>query len=162
MRASDFNSYVKAHQQCIFRFVHKIVGDREQAKDIVQDSFEKLWTHGKDLQSDKIRPWLYTTSRRMCLLHIKEKEHLLDIDSLEYELFKDVNQDNFDIQQVIERGLALLSELQKSALMLRDYEGYSYEEISSILAISEDSVKVHLFRARKKIREHIKDLKWVL
>lgn len=150
------------HQQSIFRFVHKIMGDQEQAKDIVQDAFEKLWTHGKDIQSDKVRPWLYTTSRRICLLHIKENEKMLDISTLEYELFKDINHDNFDIQQVIERGLGLLSELQKSTLMLRDYEGYSYEDIADILTISEESVKVHLFRARKKIREHIKDLKWVI
>lgn len=136
------------------------MGDQEQAKDIVQDAFEKLWTHGKDIQSDKVRPWLYTTSRRICLLHIKENERMLDISTLEYELFKDINQDNFDIQQVIERGLSLLSELQKTTLMLRDYEGYSYEEIAEILTISEESVKVHIFRARKKIREHIKDLKW--
>lgn len=162
LKASDFNSYVKVHQQSIFRFVHRIIGDRELAKDIVQDAFEKLWTHGKDIQSDKVRPWLYTTSRRICLLHIKQNKNMLDISTLELDLFKETNHDDFDLQQVIERSLDLLSELQKSTLMLRDYEGYAYEEIANILAISEESVKVHLFRARQKIRAYIKDLKWVL
>lgn len=87
---------------------------------------------------------------------------MLDISTLELELFKDVNHDDFDLQQVIEQGLELLTELQKSTLMLRDYEGYAYEEIAQILSISEESVKVHIFRARQKIRAYIKDLKWVI
>jgi RNA polymerase sigma-70 factor (ECF subfamily) len=70
--------------------------------------------------------------------------------------------DTPDINGIIDQSLLLLSEMQKSVLLLKDYEGYQYNEIADILEISGDSVKVHLFRARKKIKEHLKDLRLVI
>lgn len=73
-----------------------------------------------------------------------------------------VEQENPDLQQIIQESLKLLSEVQRSILLLRDYEGYNYEEIGNMLELSDSQVKVYLFRARQKIKDHIKDLKLVL
>ena len=69
---------------------------------------------------------------------------------------------NFEISEVIERSLALLPPVQKSVVLLRDLEGYNYNEIGEILGLTEPQVKVYLFRARNKIKKQLKDLALVL
>lgn len=69
---------------------------------------------------------------------------------------------NHDLKEVIEDCLAGLPEIQKSILMLRDYEGYDYKEIGEILDLNESQVKVYLFRARNKMQAIIKDLNLVI
>ena len=67
-----------------------------------------------------------------------------------------------DLKSVLAHSLELLSDVQKSILLLRDYEGHSYDEIAEILQISESQVKVYLFRARQKMKEYLKDINLVL
>lgn len=63
----------------------------------------------------------------------------------------------FESNQVVERAVSILPPLQKSIILLRDLEGYTYQEIGNILEISESQVKVYLFRARNKIKKQLKD-----
>lgn len=66
--------------------------------------------------------------------------------------------EQFETKEVIEKCLAILPPVQKSIILLRDLEGYNYKEIGEILTLSESQVKVYLFRARKKLKKHLKDL----
>ena len=68
------------------------------------------------------------------------------------------NPGKFESQEVVDRAVSILPPLQKSIILLRDLEGYSYKEIGAILEISESQVKVYLFRARNKIRKQLKGL----
>lgn len=139
-----------------------MVNDLDDTKDIVQETFVKLWEQGGGVDKTKVKSWLFTTSYRLTLAYFRKNKTKSTLDLEELSKTVDENYDNFDLKGIINQSLLLLSELQKSVLMLKDYEGYAYNEIANILDISEDSVKVHLFRARKKIKEHIKDLKLVL
>lgn len=162
MRVSEFNDYVTQHQQSIYRFVYRMVNDLDDTKDIVQETFVKLWEQGGGIDKNKVKSWLFTTAYRLTLAYFRKGKTKSNLEVEDLLKTVDENYDNFDLKGIINQSLLLLSELQKSVLMLKDYEGYAYHEIASILDISEDSVKVHLFRARKKIKEHIKDLKLVL
>lgn len=162
MKVSEFNECVTLHQQSIYRFVYRMVNDLDDTKDIVQETFVKLWEQGGDIHKTKVKSWLFTTSYRLTLAYFRKSKTRSDFDLEDISKAVEENYDNFDLKGIINQSLLLLSELQKSVLMLKDYEGYAYNEIANILEISEDSVKVHLFRARKKIKEHIKDLKLVL
>jgi RNA polymerase sigma-70 factor (ECF subfamily) len=67
-----------------------------------------------------------------------------------------------DLKDLVDKSLAELPPLQRSILLLRDYEGYNYQEIGEILQITEAQVKVYLFRARQKLRDALKTLNAVL
>ena len=62
---------------------------------------------------------------------------------------------SFDVQEKIDEGVNRLTEIQRTVLTLRDYEGYSYHEIAEMTDLSEDQVKVYIFRARKFLKAYI-------
>jgi RNA polymerase sigma-70 factor (ECF subfamily) len=64
----------------------------------------------------------------------------------------------FELKEIIDLAMEKLTALQKSIILLRDLEGYNYKEIGEMLDLNEPQVKVYLFRARKKIKDQIKDL----
>ena len=64
----------------------------------------------------------------------------------------------FESNEVVNRAVSILPPVQKSVILLRDLEGYSYEEIGKILELSDSQVKVYLFRARNKIKKQLKGL----
>jgi len=65
---------------------------------------------------------------------------------------------SFENKEIIDLALSLLPPMQKSIVLLRDLEGYAYDEIGEILEISDSQVKVYLYRARKKMKKQLKDL----
>ena len=71
-------------------------------------------------------------------------------------------EDNFDLKEVLEEALNTLPEKQKAVILLRDYEGYSYDEIAEITELSASQVKVYIFRARKALQAYIKRLDLVI
>lgn len=129
-------------------------------KDVVQDSFLKLWEKGKGLQENQIKSWLFTTAYRFSLAEIKKRNTKVSTDVLSDRVTQPA--DDPDLKTIINESLSLLSELQKSVMLLKDYQGYDYKEIAQILDISTDSVKVHLFRGRQKIKNRLKSLDLVL
>ena len=60
-----------------------------------------------------------------------------------------------NVKKVLERALATLNDLQRSLVLLKDYEGYSYQEIGTITSLSESQVKVYLHRARIQLKEYL-------
>lgn len=96
---------------------------------------------------------------RMCLEILEKQKKMVyghDFHELHHE------PDTNDLKTVLNNSLDMLSDVQKSILLLRDYEGYAYEEIAEILQISDAQVKVYLFRARQKMKEYLKDINLVM
>jgi RNA polymerase sigma factor (sigma-70 family) len=155
----QYNTAVKKHSNCLCRFVEKMTYDQDLAKDLVQDAFLKLWDNRAKVELEKSKSWLFTTVYRLTLHWIRDNKktiNQLDFIHQSYEM------DNPDLQKILAGSLVLLSETQRSIVLLKDYEGYNYKEIGEILELSESQVKVYLFRARQKLREYIVDLKLVL
>jgi RNA polymerase sigma-70 factor (ECF subfamily) len=69
---------------------------------------------------------------------------------------------SFDLHEILNRGLGELSEIQRNVVLLRDYEGYSYQEIGEMTDLSEQQVKVYIFRARKFLKEYIGTIEAVI
>jgi RNA polymerase sigma-70 factor (ECF subfamily) len=67
-----------------------------------------------------------------------------------------------DLQEILHKAIQLLPEIQRSVILLRDYEGYSYQEIEEITGLSEAQVKVYIFRARLALKEYIGQIEVVL
>jgi RNA polymerase sigma factor (sigma-70 family) len=90
------------------------------------------------------------------LINKKQRLQLPGNEKMPEKAQKDVNL--FESNQVVDRAVNILPTVQKSIILLRDLEGYSYDEIGEILNLSSSQVKVYLFRARNKIKKQLKGL----
>ncbi len=159
MPTKRYNQAVHDYNNRLCRFVDKLLQNTDAAKDITQEAYLRLWKNRNKVDFDKVRAWLFTTAYRLSMDFINQQKRF-DKNSEIPE--KWVHQEHTDLKDVIHQALQILPELQRSIILLKDYEGYSYIEIGEILNLNESQVKVYLFRARKKIKEHIGDLRLVI
>lgn len=161
MTTKEYNQSVDLFADKVFRFILKNVRDRELANDIVQESYLRLWEQVEKVEIQKAKSWLFSTSYRYMidlLRRDKRKENWDEISSLSVAHNKHYS----DLDDILEVAISKLPEKQRSLVMLRDYEGYSYQEIGEITNLSESQVKVYIFRARKSLKEYLVSVETVL
>lgn len=157
LNRQEYHSAVKDYSARLYRFVFKCLRNSEDAHDIVQDSYAKLWENRKKIEWEKCRSWLFTVAYHSLLNLVKTKNRIELTE--DYGMNEPYAEDTrMELKEVVEQCLELLPPVQKSVLLLRDLEGYDYSEIGKILNLNESQVKVYLFRARTKIKNHLKDL----
>ena len=157
MTRQEYNSTVEQHSSRLYGYVLKCLQDTEDASDIVQDAFERLWNHRKAVEVNKAKSWLFTTAHNALVNFVKKKSRMDYYGEGMPEKVVMFN-DNFEAKEIIELITETLPPLQKSILLLRDLEGYNYKDIAEILNVSEPQVKVYLFRARRKIKDNLMQL----
>ena len=158
MKRHDYNIAVSTHSGKLYGFALKFLRNSEDAQDIVQDVFEKLWINRKKVEVEKAKAWMFTTAHNAMINHVMKKQRMvLPGDELIPEKAK-TERSVFESSQVVDRAVSILPPVQKSIILLRDLEGYTYEEIGDILQLSPSQVKVYLFRARNKIKKQLKGL----
>lgn len=151
MTIHEYNATVDQHADNLYRFFVKNIGDKDTARDLVQESFAKMWIKVRDVEYDKAKNYLFTVGYRTMIDHIRSKKRRDDyLSKQEPDPYEDRD---YDLKGALEYGLNKLPESQKTVILLRDYEGYSYEEIEQITGMSASQVKVYLFRARKAMKE---------
>jgi len=153
---NEYNITVKDHANALYGFAMKFLKDSENAQDIVQDVYEKLWLNREKVEIEKAKSWMFTTAYN-AMINFNSKRKRIDYDSERLPETGSNDKNQFESKEVVERAVSILPPLQKSIILLRDLEGYTYEEIGEILQISESQVKVYLFRARNKIKKQLKD-----
>lgn len=158
MTRNEYNIAVKEHSNKLYGYAMRFLRNTEDAEDIVQDVFERLWLNRKKVEVEKAKSWMFTTAHNAMLNLITKKSRvqLPGNENLPESIKKDVNK--FESNQVVNRAVNILPPIQKSIILLRDLEGYTYEEIGEILELSSSQVKVYLFRARNKIKKQLKGL----
>lgn len=161
MTTKEFNSAVDLYADNLFRFAMKHLKNEMSAKDIVQETFEKVWIKHVDVSSEKVKSYLFTTAYHAIVDWIKKEKRNADFDSKQFDEPMQSNAP-FDLQEVLNNALEKLPSIQKTVVLLRDYEGYNYEEIAGITDLSESQVKVYIFRARKALQEYIQRLDLVV
>jgi RNA polymerase sigma-70 factor (ECF subfamily) len=161
MTVNEFNTCVDLHADNLYRFILKNVRDKDKAKDIVQDTYEKLWLKVSEMESTNAKSYMFTTAYRTMIDQMRREKKQGDMDEADFTSLSHSKQYS-DLKQVLNDALEKLPEAQRSVIMLRDYEGYSYEEIGEIMQLNESQVKVYIFRARKTLKEYIGALENVL
>lgn len=154
MTIKDYNNAVEAHSDGVFRFILKNIRDDEKARDIVQDAYAKLWEKREEVNGEKCKSYLFTTAyRRMIDIIRKEKKQGAwdEVKAIQHSHDSQYS----DLSEILQEALAKLSEVQRSVVMLRDYEGYDYNEIGEIMNLSLSQVKVYIFRARKFLKNYL-------
>ena len=158
MTNAEYNHSVEHLSDSLYRFAVQFLKDSEEAQDVVQDAFEKLWLNREKVEREKVKSWLFTCAHNGMLNQVyRKKRQIKHLDSLGKSDFQQPDR-TFESKQVVDLMVSSLPPLQKSILLLRDLEGYTYEEIGDMLSISSAQVKVYLFRARIKIKKQLKGI----
>lgn len=161
MTLQEYNQCVEAHADGVFRFVLKHIKDRDVAKDIVQDSFEKMWRKIDSVDGTKAKTYLFTTAYHTLIDHTRKESKKANFSEVNFNEHTHSKQYS-DLKEILNRGLEQLPEIQKSVLLLRDYEGYDYAEIGKITGLNESQVKVYIFRARTFLKNYIGKMEAVI
>jgi len=160
MTIKEYNISVDLYSDNIFRFALKHLKNEMSAKDIVQETFTKVWVKYEEINYDRVKSYLFTTAYHAIVDWVRKEGRSGDIEKTTERSENPAL--SFDVQDVLNEALDKLPEIQKSVVLLRDYEGYSYEEIAEITGLNESQVKVYIFRARKALKEYIKRLDLVI
>ncbi len=160
MTLEEYNFSVKSYADGVYRFVLKFT-DTETAKDIVQDCFEKLWLKRETVEGAKAKSYLFTTAYNT-MIDKKRKGKRIDYTDNTPAHHSYEMPSGSDLQEILHNAINILPEVQKTVIILRDYEGYSYEEIGEITGLNESQVKVYIFRARVSLKNHIGSIANVL
>jgi RNA polymerase sigma factor (sigma-70 family) len=161
MTTSEFNRCVDEHADGLFRFILKNIRDENEARDIVQDSFEKMWRNHENIEGNKAKSYLFTTGHHTMIDRIRRKKHVSNFTEVNEESLFHTEQYS-DVKQVLNNAINQLPDIQKAVITLRDFEGYSYEEIGKITELNESQVKVYIYRARVFLKEYIGSVERVI
>jgi RNA polymerase sigma factor (sigma-70 family) len=161
MTLADYNHAVDLHADGLFRFALKHLRDRDSAKDIVQESFARLWAKVTEVEATKAKSYLFTTAHHAMVDTVRKEGRSTRMEDHHHNL-RSVSQSAPDLKEVLDAALATLPAIQRSVVLLRDLEGYSYEEIAELTGLNLAQVKVYIYRGRTALKEYIGHLDLVL
>ena len=154
MTEREYNECVNTYADNVYRFIVKNLRHEEDARDVVQTAFEKMWRNRDEVDATRAKSYLFTVAYHQMIDHIRKVKRIALKEEFS-EGMKIQDRPVNNIKKVLEEALSRLSETQRSLVLLKDYEGYSYEEIGQITALSESQVKVYLHRARVQLKEYL-------
>jgi RNA polymerase sigma factor (sigma-70 family) len=154
MTEKEYNQCVNEYADNVFRFIMKNLRHEEDSRDVVQSAFEKMWINRADVDNSKCKSYLFTVAYHQMIDHIRKAKRI----TLKDEFREDSRMYDKPVQntkKILEQALGRLPETQRSLVLLKDYEGYSYEEIGKITGLNESQVKVYLHRARIQLKNYL-------
>ncbi|MBI4647929.1 MAG: RNA polymerase sigma factor [Bacteroidia bacterium] len=147
MIIEEYNKSVDLFSDSVYRFILKNIQDSDKAKDIVQDTYEKLWLNFESVSFIKVKSYIFTTAYHTMIDIIRKEKKQRPIEEINFQDY--YHNDQFsDIKDVLNIAVKKLPDDQRAVVLLRDYEGYSYNEIAEITGLTETQVKVYIYRAR--------------
>jgi len=155
LTTKEYNQSVDLYSDNVYRFIIKNLKNEELSKDVVQETFIKLWAKVEEVSFEKVKSWLFTAAYRTMIDHIrKEKKYAADMEDVNPSVMSTTTS-NPDLNDLLHEALDTLPEKQKTVVLLKDYEGYNYKEIGEMTNLSESQVKVYIYRARKALQAYL-------
>lgn len=154
MTVAEYNYAVNEYADRVFRFIVKNIREESIAQDIVQDSFEKLWIKHDEVSYSKVKSYLFTTAYHTMIDQTRRHKHQVELEQLQ-NIESNSQNDPFDLKESLDHALNQIPEIQRTVIILRDYEGYNYDEIAEITNLSASQVKVYIYRGRIALRKLI-------
>jgi RNA polymerase sigma-70 factor (ECF subfamily) len=156
---------VRRYQRPLYAFLYRMTRDMEEAKDLTQKTFLKAIQGLDHFRGEaSFKTWLYQIALNTGLNHIKEnRREMIDIDEVQLGSHIDVLGGLIDDERKkrIRDSLYLLPDRQRTAVVLRAYEGLSCQETAQIMGCSEGAVKAHYHLGVKKLREYMEEYGYV-
>lgn len=154
MTINEYNQAVDEFSDRLYRFVLKSIKDTHKAEDIVQDSYEKLWKNFENVDGNKVKSYLFTTAYHTMIDRIRKEKRSSFTEDM--SLPEEGHESNYsDLGEILKEAVGKLPEIQRMVLLLRDYEGYNYNEIGELTNLNESQVKVYIYRARVFLKKYI-------
>lgn len=161
MTVREYNRSVEEYSDYVYRFILSSIKDEDRANDIVQDTYEKLWRNVLEISYPVVKSWLFTTAYHGMIDMIRKESRMSPIEENNgYDLIEESQYS--DLNEILHMALERLPEIQKSLILLRDYEGYSYREIGEITGLTEAQVKINIYRGRVALKNFIGKIETVL
>ncbi len=166
-----FEILMRRYKNPLMNYVYRFLGDYEACTDIIQETFIKLYRY-KDLYSSiaKFSTWIYTIAGNLARTEYRKrkKRRILSIDALtekdegfdipDERYRPDIETDNDIKDEIIQKALLKVSDTYREAVILRDIQGMSYEEIAEITKTNEGTVKSRINRGRAQLQKLLKDI----
>jgi len=161
MTVKEYNRSVEEYADSVYRFIRADLKDDDRANDIVQDSYEKLWRNVATIEYPVVKSWLFTTAYHTMIDIIRKEKRtraLEESDELSY-----IHESHYsDLNEILHSALERLPDQQRTSILLRDYEGYSYREIGEITGQTEAQVKINIYRGRLALKSYIGKIETVI
>ncbi|MEO6167089.1 MAG: RNA polymerase sigma factor [Chitinophagales bacterium] len=154
MTPQEYNKCVDLYADRVYRFIVKNTRNSDDAQDVVQNAFEILWKNYQNVDYVKSRSYLFTVAYHNMIDQFRKRKNETDITE-EHAQVQGRSSQFTGAKDALEMGLSKLPEMHKTVVLLRDYEGYSYEEIGEITGLNESQVKVYIFRARTALKNFL-------
>jgi len=156
--------YRRRHLE-LYRFIHTFVhGDQDLASDMFQETFIKIHDNAHTLRDGTtVRSWMYTIARNNCLNHIKRHRRQTRLDEThenredENQLLPDAALERNEMHRALDRAISRLPENQREAVILREFEGLSYQEIADATQSNVGVIRQRLWRAKQSLRTMLAD-----
>lgn len=144
----------------MYRFACRCLSDSEEARDVVQTAFTALWEAREKVEPDKAKAWLFQVAYRQSVNAFRRQSRLVSTDLLTEDSFvaPAYRRPNRSLEEALDR----LDNQARALVLLKDWEGYRYEEIGRITGLSETQVKVYLHRARAQLKTYLVSVENVL
>ena len=158
-----FNQLVRIYQQKVYWHIRKMVIDHDDADDLTQETFIKIWKALDNFKGDsQLFTWIYRIATNECLNHLakKKKRFFLPINDITEELSNKIDNSSLisgdEIQLKLQKALLTLPDKQRLVFNMKYYDEMKYEEISEITGTSVGALKASYHLAVKKVEEHLK------
>lgn len=162
MTEKDYNDCVKLYADNVYRFILKNLRHAEDAQDVVQTAYEKLWVNRQQVEAGKAKSYLFTIAYHQMIDHLRKVKRMSYREELPEQAAGTESQPQRYLKKMLDQALNTLTDTQRNLVMLKDYEGYSYLEIGEIMDLNESQVKVYLHRARVQLRNYLVQMERVV
>jgi len=158
MNLQDFNTKVYPLKDKIFRFARRMLEQNEEAEDLVQEVFIRMWKHREKLDEYRsLEALAMITTKNLCLDKLKARKFPVESwnDQRRFieMIAEETRPDHSELVLGVKEAMKTLAESSRMIVHLRDIEGYELKEIAEVMGMQENAVRVALSRARKRIRE---------
>jgi RNA polymerase sigma-70 factor (family 1) len=163
---TGFEEVVSQQQRKVYSFAHYYLGSPEEAEDVTQEVFLKLWRHWQKIELSSVRPWLLRVTRNACFDRLRQRRSMSRViqPNVEPEIVESSPTQESDpetqtqraaFRRHVRQALEALSEPYRSVLILREIQGLRYREISDALEMPLNTVRVNIHRGRRLLREEL-------
>ena len=154
MTTTEYNRCVDLYSDNIYRFALKNVREVNTANDIVQDTYMRLWQHVKEVDFERVKSYLFRIANNLIIDLYRKNKFEANIENIAQDKYS-YKQEYSDLKENLEKAVNALSGIQRTVILLRDFEGYSYDEIGEITGLTASQVKVYIYRGRKKMKDYL-------
>ncbi len=141
----------------LFLYCLRMLNDRDAAMDLLQEIFIRI--HSKREQYEpgtNLGGWIHTIARNICLNARRAlRDHASFDEQMDYAVTASAQQEDVALRDILTEEIARLPDIYREALILREYEGHSYDEIAKLIGSSMATVKFRIFKAREMLRERL-------